>query len=82
MPITEDMMDHPILGPPLRQGIELGRKQSRERIQRMLMRQIEARFGALNNATRERIEQMSDADIEDTGIRFATARTLEDLFKR
>ena len=44
MPILDDIMDHDLLGPAIRQGIEQGKRQG---IQEILRRQIDKRFGDL-----------------------------------
>jgi hypothetical protein len=77
MPITEDIMDHDILGPAIRQGLEQGRVEGEQTV---VMRQIEKRFGPVPAWVRQRIEAMPAPKVEETALRLLDARSLEDLF--
>jgi predicted transposase YdaD len=76
MPILEDIMDHDIFGPVLRQGLEQGRVEGEQAV---VMRLIEKRFGTVPAWVRQRLEAMSTLEVEDTAIRLLDARSLEDL---
>ena len=76
MPILEDIMDHDILGPVLRQGLEQGRIEGEQTV---VTRQIEKRFGTVPAWVRQRLEAMSAPEVEETALRLLDARSLEDL---
>ena len=85
MPILDDIMDHDVLGPLLRRGLEQGRVVGRsegrvegERI--VVIRQIEKRFGRIPASARQQLQAMSAAEIEDTALRLLEAQSVEDLF--
>ncbi len=68
MPILDDIWDHDLIGP------------ERVRGERMLLfRMIEKRFGPLDVRTRERVELMDRAAVEDLGLRLLDARSLQEL---
>ena len=69
MPITEDIMDHDLLGPAITRG---------ER--NMVIRQMEKRFGSVPEWALQRLEAMSYRDVEETGLRLLDAGSLEDIF--
>jgi hypothetical protein len=68
MPILDDIWDHDLIGP------------ERVRGERMLLFcMLEEKFGPLDTRTRERIELMDRAAVEDLGRRLLRARSLQDL---
>jgi predicted transposase YdaD len=80
MPILDDIMDHEILGPAIRRGLQQGRQEGRqEGEQAIVMRQIEKRFGAVPVWARQRLEAMSAPDIEEAALRLLDAHSLEEL---
>ena len=88
MPILNDIMDHEVLGPKLRQaraeGLEEGREEGRqEGLQQgerhVLARQIQKRFGSLPVWMSQRLDRMTVAEIEDTALRLLDATSLEDF---
>lgn len=91
MPILNDIMDHGVIGPLLRQGLTQGRAEGRVqglvdgRIQgelALLRRQIEKKFGVSSLRFRKRLEALKPAEIEAAGLRLLDAESIEDLFKR
>ena len=61
-----------------RQGLERGRREGEST---MLLRQLERRFGPLDEHTRQRLES-ADADrLLEWGDRFVDASTLQDVFE-
>jgi predicted transposase YdaD len=72
MPILDDIMDHDILGPAIRQG-------RREGEQTVVIRQIEKRFGPVPAWARQRLEAMSAPEVEETALRLLDALSLEEL---
>jgi predicted transposase YdaD len=90
MPILDDIMDHPLIGPRIRQGIETGRKEGREegreegRVEgerQILLRQVEKRFGAIPDWARQKIHAMSLPDLEDAALRLLDAPCLEEMLR-
>jgi hypothetical protein len=72
MPILDDIMDHDILGPAIRQGRMEGELT-------VVMRQIEKRFGPVPAWARQRLEAMSAPEVEETALRLLDAASLEEL---
>jgi hypothetical protein len=72
MPILNDIMDHAILGPKIREGMEKGERQ-------ILLRLAEKRFGPVPSWAKQRIDAMSAAEIEHIALRLLDAASLEDL---
>jgi predicted transposase YdaD len=88
MPILDDIMDHDLLGPVLRRGLQQGRVEGLaegrvegrvEGEQTVVMRQIEKRFGPVPSWARERLEAMSAPEVEETALRLLDVRSLEEL---
>ena len=95
MPITEDILDHEIIGTAYKKGRRAGRKQGRqegreEGLQegqqkgelKILQRQIERRFGAVPEWLDQRLAQSTAQELEEIGVRLLDARTPEDLLKK
>jgi predicted transposase YdaD len=93
MPILDDIMDHDLLGPAIRQGmqkgLELGLKQGVEKgleqgVQRgeltILRRQLAKRFGALPATMDERLSTLSTAQLEDLSVRLFDVKSIDELF--
>jgi hypothetical protein len=76
MPILNDIMDHQVLGPVFRQGMEEGRKEMSDRF----MRVIKDRFGALPDAIQARLAALSPEEWTAVLGRFPDASSVEDLF--
>ncbi len=79
MPILDDIMDHDLLGPAIRQGLQEGRQEEGLAI---LQRLIEKRFGPLPPWVQERLAKSSIAAIEDLSLGVLDAKTLNELFDR
>ena len=84
MPILDDIMDHDLLGPAIRRGLQQGRMEGREEgrmegEQTVVTRQIETRFGAVPSWARQRLDAMSAPELEETAVRLLNARSLEEL---
>ncbi|HMJ62214.1 MAG TPA: DUF4351 domain-containing protein, partial [Bryobacteraceae bacterium] len=75
MPIMHDIMDHEIIGPAIRQGMQ------QEGIS-ILRRLIEKRFGPLPASAEERLTHLSITELEDLSIRVLDAKGMDDLFDR
>jgi len=79
MPILDSMLDHNIIGPAIRQGLEQGFLQGQLDI---LRRQIGKRFGTLPAWVDERLGKLSTTELEDLSLRFVDAKSLDELFAR
>ena len=79
MPIMHDIMDHEIIGPAIRQGLQQGRQEEAVSI---LRRQIEKRFGSLPTWTEERLIQLSITELEDLSVRVLDATGIDELFEK
>jgi Domain of unknown function (DUF4351) len=73
MPIMHDIMDHEIIGPAIRQGMQ------QEGIS-ILRRQIEKRFGPLPASAEERLTHLSITELEDLSLRVLDAKGMDELF--
>ncbi len=87
MPILNDIMDHKVIGPAIREGLEQGRKEGREEgreseAMAYTRRLINERFGPLPPAAEDRLSKLSTTELEDLGVRLLKATSLADLFER
>ena len=63
------------------QWLEEGRQQGRQEGEaRLLTRQLEQRFGTLNDTVRARIQQAGPDELLSWGERLLTAQTLSEVF--
>jgi hypothetical protein len=76
MPILDDIMDHPVIGRKVRNGIALGRLEGERTV---ILRQIDKRFGAVPEWAKARIETMSGSDLEKIELRLLDATDLNEL---
>jgi predicted transposase YdaD len=94
MPILDDIMDNPIIGPGIRQRVEIGlqkvieegRQEGRQVGRQegegsLVLRQLERRFGPVPAWARQKIDAMSLGDLEDMARRLFDAQGLEDLLR-
>jgi hypothetical protein len=72
-------MDHEVLGPLIRQGMEQGRAEAYRREQALILRQIEKRFGPVSASLRERLESLSLDETEQVALRLLDANSLDEL---
>jgi hypothetical protein len=75
MPITEDIMDHDVIGPLLRNGMRQGQVQ-------MLTSLIQKRFGRVPPAVSRRLAALTSTQLKRVGLRLLDAQRIEDLFAR
>jgi predicted transposase YdaD len=85
MPILNDIMDHQVLGPVFRQGMEEGRKEGEQKgeqktRERLLRRAIEKRFGTISAKVQARLAELSPEEWEVLFDRALVASSLEELF--
>lgn len=92
MPILDDIMDHDLFGPAIRQGLEQGRLEGRQEGRKegrqegleegerhLLLRLIEKRFGPTPLWARQRIDTLSIQELETIGVKVLDARNLREL---
>ena len=75
----DSLLDHDLLGPAIRQGMEEGMQ--REGLL-MVRRMLEKRFGALPPAIEQHLAQLAVAELESLSLRLLDATSLEELFNR
>jgi predicted transposase/invertase (TIGR01784 family) len=80
MPILEDIMDHDLLGPILRKGLEQGREEGRYQGELAILRRlIERRFGPVPDWAEENLAARSTSELLDLSVRLLDAHSLEQL---
>ena len=88
MPILDDIMDHDVIGPAIRQGrqegISEGRQEGihqgrREEVLKLFGGLIARRFGPLPASLDERLTKLSIAELEELSLRVLDARTIDEL---
>jgi hypothetical protein len=77
MPILDDIMDHGLFGPVMREGIAAGRV---EEGRAFFLKLAAKRFGPIPEWVNERIEQLSNEELEDLGVRLFDVNSLDELF--
>ena len=73
MPIQEDIMDHDVIGPAIRQGRAEGQIE-------LLLGLIERKFGAVPPRIHKRIALLNPDQLKAAGFRLLDAQRIEDLF--
>lgn len=90
MPILNDILDHDVIGPEYRRGIQEGHERGREQgVQeglqqgelKILRRLIEKRFGTMPTWAEESLAHRTEIDLEELGVRALDAESLEDLLR-
>ncbi|HLK63376.1 MAG TPA: DUF4351 domain-containing protein [Bryobacteraceae bacterium] len=86
MPITENILDHEVIGPVYKRGLREGRKEGRkvgrqEGELAIVRRLVTKRFGAVPDWLDARLERCSPEELGEIGIRVLDAKTPEDLIK-
>jgi predicted transposase YdaD len=79
MPILDDIMDHDVIGPAIREGLQKGRLEGELAI---LRRQIARRFGSLDPWVEEHLNKLSTTELEEVSLRLLDANNVDDLFNR
>jgi predicted transposase YdaD len=77
MPILDDIMDHDVLGPVLRQGREEGRH---ETFLRIIRRSLALRFGSVPASINDRLANFSSNELETLHERLPQITDIKDLF--
>jgi len=78
MPITEDILNHDLIGPAYREGWQEG---YREGVLTILRRLLLKRFGPLPAWREKRLAMCSTSDLLELGERLMDAQSPEDLIK-
>ena len=78
MPILNDILDHEVIGPEIKKGIQMGELKGELKIVR---RQIKKRFGTVPNWAEERLVKLSAKELEDLSVRLLDAKSIESLLK-
>jgi predicted transposase YdaD len=87
MPILNDIMDHSVIGPAIRQGRREGIAEGKlegkiEEAAALAQRQLTARFGPLSPATKRRLAKLTLPQLEELAISLLTAKGISELFPR
>jgi predicted transposase YdaD len=87
MPIMHDILDHEVIGPAIKKGLQEGRQQGLQEGRQqegisMLRRLIEKRFGPLPASAEEHLTPLSIAELEDLSLRVLDAKSMDELFGR
>jgi len=91
MPILNDIMDHSVIGPAIRQGRREGKAEGKaegklegriEEAAALAQRQLTARFGPLSPAAKRRLAKLTLPELEDLAISLLTAKNITELFPR
>ena len=91
MPILNDIMDHSVIGPAIRQGRREGKAEGKlegklegkiEEAAALALRQLTARFGPLSPTVKKRLAKLTLPELEDLAIRLLTAKSISELFPR
>lgn len=77
MPITEDIMDNPYVGPWLRKARVEGRVEGQIELLLGLLRK---RFGAVPAEVQKRLTMMTPAELQEAGLRLFDVNRIEDIF--
>jgi len=85
MPILNDILDHQVLGPVFRQGLEEGRQEGlqegeQKTREQMLRRAIENRFGVVSAPIQARLAQLSPEEWDAVFDRIFKVSIVDDLF--
>jgi hypothetical protein len=72
MPILDDIMDHEVIGRERKRGIALG-----ERL--VILRLVGKRFGPVPDWAKQRLDELTGADLEQVELRLLDAASLEEL---
>jgi hypothetical protein len=74
VPILNDILDHEVIGPEIKKGIQMGEL-------KILRRQIKKRFGSVPNWAEERLAKLSAKELEELSVRVLDAKSIETLLK-
>jgi hypothetical protein len=91
MPILNDIMEHGIIGPVVREGLQTGLEQGMQQdlqqgMQKgeltILRRLISRRFGSLPGWLEEHLVKLSTNELEEISLCLLDAEDIDELFRR
>ena len=83
MPILEDIIDHEVIGPAIRQGREEGRHEGLQLgRQQVLRRLLELRFGPVPDWAATRVANISASELDEIATRLLDTSHLEELLSK
>ena len=77
MPILNDIMDHEVLGPKIREAMAAGRVEGE---QALLLNLITKRFIPLTECVAKRVLSLGTGEVEEIALRVLEAASLEEVF--
>jgi predicted transposase YdaD len=85
MPILDDIMDHDVLGPTFREGLQKGLEQGVQQGAQqgelaIIRRLIHKRFGGMPTWVEESLANLSTVELEDLSVRLFDVQNIEELF--
>jgi hypothetical protein len=82
MPITDDFLEHDVLGREFKRGFAQGHDTGMiEGARRCLRRQLEARFGSLPAWANRRIGELSFSEAEDLCPKLLSATSIDEFLR-
>jgi hypothetical protein len=82
IPILNDILDHKVIGPAIKQGLRQGLQQGRQEGALAVLRKlIEKRFGALPVSVEECLASFTEPELEAVSVRVLDAKSIDDLFE-
>jgi predicted transposase YdaD len=84
MPILNDILDHEVLGPVMRKGMQIGKQEGKQegRLEGALTvvrRLIEKRFGPVPPALETRLNSLTEAELDSLSLRLLDVNSIEEL---
>jgi hypothetical protein len=82
VPILNDILDHEVIGPEIKKGIQKGELIGRQKEGLTILRRlIKKRFGSVPNWAEERLAKLSAKELEQLSVRVLDAKSIETLLK-
>jgi hypothetical protein len=82
VPILNNILDHEVIGPEIKKGIQKGELIGRQKEGLTILRRlINKRFGSVPNWAEERLEKLSAKELEELSVRVLDAKSIETLLK-
>jgi hypothetical protein len=73
-------MDHQVIGREFKRGLQQGLDEGRQEGERKILRRmLEKRFGIIPEWAEQRLDGLSEPEIEELGLRLLDAQGLRDL---
>jgi hypothetical protein len=82
VPILNDILDHEVIGPEIKKGIQKGELIGLQKEGLTILRRlIKKRFGSVPNWAEERLAKLSAKELEELSVRALDAKSIESLLK-